>query len=179
MKEHSNVNSDDPYPLTYFISFDLVEISFLKPSLLAHILVNIKPPLAVDRYPLPRLLDRLPLQLSIHNLLLLPSLRHDASIRINDHTMPPRIIAGLHIPRRTTQCHIYLVIHRPSPGLQAPVQSAGSQIERAGVEQQESPTARSDGGEFREADVVAYRDGDFPIGGQVDQGEFVACREDL
>lgn len=141
------------------------ETSFLKPSFLAHVLINIEPPLTIDRYPLPRLLDLPSFQLRIHNLLLLPSLHHNARVRINNHTMAPRIVASFHIPRRTTQRHINLVIHRSSPGLQAPMPSAGSQIEGAGVEQQERPTARSDGGEFREADVVAYRDGNFPIGG--------------
>ena len=93
--------------------------------------------------------------------------------------MPPSMITRLHIPRRAAQPHIHLIIHRPRPRLQFPVQRPRRQIERAGVQEQEAAPAGGDGGEFGEAHVVADCEGDFAVGGYVDEGEFVAGGEDV
>ena len=53
------------------------------------------------------------------------------------------------------------------------------QIERAGVQEQETALAGGDGGELGEADVVADCEGDFAVGGDVDEGDFVARGEDV
>ena len=54
------------------------------------------------------------------------------------------------------------------------MQGARRQVEGAGVEEEKAAPAGGDGGEFGEADVVADGEGDFAVGGQVDQGQFVA-----
>lgn len=54
------------------------------------------------------------------------------------------------------------------------MQGAGGQVEGAGVEEEEGAAAGGDGGEFREADVVANGDRDEAIGGNGDEGEVVA-----
>lgn len=77
--------------------------------------------------------------------------------------MAPRVIRRLHVPRGAAQTHIQLIIHGPGPGLQTPMQGARRQIEGARVKQQETALARGHGGEFREANVVADGQGDFPI----------------
>ena len=59
------------------------------------------------------------------------------------------------------------------------MQGARRQIEGAGVEEEEAAPAGGDGGEFGEADVIADGEGDFAVGGQVDQGQFVAGGEDV
>ena len=93
--------------------------------------------------------------------------------------MPPRMIPGLHIPRRAAHPDIDLIIDRARPGLQLPMQLARCQVEGARVQQQEAALARRDGGHFREADVVADCEGDAAVRGQVDQGKFVAGAEDV
>ncbi len=57
------------------------------------------------------------------------------------------------------------------------MQRAGCEVEGAGVEEEEAAVAGGDGGEFWEADVVADCEGDFAVGGEVDQGDFVAGGE--
>ena len=69
--------------------------------------------------------------------------------------MPPRMITGLHIPRRAAHAHIDLIIHRARPRLQFPVQRPRSHIESARVEEEEGAAVCGDGGELGEADVVA------------------------
>lgn len=59
------------------------------------------------------------------------------------------------------------------------MQRAGRQVEGTRVEQQEGAFAGGDGGHFREADVVADGEGEGAVGGDVDQGQFVAGREDV
>ena len=59
------------------------------------------------------------------------------------------------------------------------MQRARRQVERAGVQEQEAALAGGDGGEFGEADVVADCEGDFAVGGDVDEGELVAGGEDV
>ena len=146
---------------------------------LTNIRINVKSPLRINRYPLPRLLNLFPIQIRIHNLLRFPCLTHDARIRIHNHTMPPSIISRLHIPRRTAQAHIDLIVHRPGPRLQLPVQGPRRQVESAGVQEQEAALAGGNGGEFGEADVVADREGDLAVGREVDEGQFVPGGEDV
>lgn len=59
------------------------------------------------------------------------------------------------------------------------MQRPSRQIESARVQEQEAALARGDGGEFGEADVVADGEGDFAVGGDVDEGDFVAGGEDV
>ena len=153
-----------------FIEFDLA---------LTDIRIHIEPPLRINRYPLPRLLDLLPVQLRIHDLLPLPGLAHDARVRIHHHAVAPRVITRLHVPRGTAQADVNLVVDRARPRLQLPVQGARRQVEGAGVQEEEAAPAGGDGGEFGEADIVADGEGDFAVGGQVDQGQFVAGGEDV
>ena len=54
------------------------------------------------------------------------------------------------------------------------MQGARRQVEGAWVEEQETALARGHGGEFREADVVADGQGDFPVGWDIHQGQFIA-----
>ena len=93
--------------------------------------------------------------------------------------MPPRVVTRLHVPRGTAQAHVHLVVDRPRPRLQLPVQGARRQVEGAGVEEEEAAPAGGDGGELGEADVIADGEGDFAVGGQVDQGQFVAGGQDV
>ena len=59
------------------------------------------------------------------------------------------------------------------------MQGARCQVEGAGIEEQEAAPAGGDGGELGEADVVADGEGDFAVGWQVDQGQFVAGGQDF
>ena len=59
------------------------------------------------------------------------------------------------------------------------MQRPGRQVERPRVQEQETALARGDGGELGEADVVADREGDFAVGRDVDEGQFVPGREDV
>lgn len=59
------------------------------------------------------------------------------------------------------------------------MQCSRSQIEGAGVEEEEGAPACGDGGELGEADVVAYCNGDAAVGGQVNEGDFVSWGEHL
>ena len=59
------------------------------------------------------------------------------------------------------------------------MQRPGRQVESARVQEQETALARGDGGEFGEADVVADCEGDFAVGGDVDEGQFVSGGEDV
>ena len=93
--------------------------------------------------------------------------------------MPPSMIRRLHIPRRTAQAHVDLVVHRPRPRLQFPVQRPGHQVESPRVQEQETALARGDGGEFGEADVVADCEGDLAVRGDVDESQFVPWGEDV
>ena len=153
-----------------FVEFDLT---------LTDIGIHIEPPLRINRYPLPRLLNLPPAQLRIHDLLPFPGLAHDARVRIHHHAVPPRVISRLHVPRRAAQAHVHLVVHGAGPGLQLPVQGARRQVEGAGVQEQETAPAGGDGGEFGEADVVADGEGDLAVRGEVDQGQFVAGGQDV
>jgi hypothetical protein len=151
--------------------------SLLKPPSLANIRIHIEPPLRIQRNPLPHLLDPTLRQLHHHSALLFIQLPQHLRIRINNHTMPPRIIIRLHIPTRTAQPHENLIVHRPRTRLQFPVQRAGGHVERAGVEQEKRAFAGGDGGELGEADVVADSDGDLSVLGEVYEGDFVARGE--
>ena len=59
------------------------------------------------------------------------------------------------------------------------MQSPRGQVESAGVQEQEAALARGNGGEFGEADVVADCEGDFAVGWDVDEGQFVPGGEDV
>ena len=59
------------------------------------------------------------------------------------------------------------------------MQCARCEIECAGVEKEEAALSRGNGRELGEADVVADGHGDFAIGWDVDEGDFVAGREDV
>ena len=160
----------DHYMHPSFIELDLP---------LTNIRIHIESPLSINRDPLPRLLNLLPRQLRIHNLLPLSRLAHDARIRIHHHTMSPSVITRLHIPRRTAQPHIDLIVHRSRSRLQLPVQRSRRQVEGAGVQEQETTLAGGDGGEFGEADVVADGEGDLAVGRYVDQSHLVSGGQDV
>lgn len=93
--------------------------------------------------------------------------------------MSPRIIACLHIPRGAAQTDIHLIVHCARPGLQLPMQFPRRQVEGAGVQEEERAISCCYSRELREAHVVADCDADFAVLGEVDEGDFVAWREDF
>lgn len=59
------------------------------------------------------------------------------------------------------------------------MQGAGGEVEGTGVQEQKTSFASGDGGEFGKANVVADCNGDFAVGRDVDEGEFIAGGEDI
>lgn len=56
------------------------------------------------------------------------------------------------------------------------MQRASRQIESARIEKEEASFTSGDGREFREADVIAYRQRDLAIFGEVDERQFITWR---
>lgn len=88
---------------------------------LTNIRIHIKPPLFINRNPLPNLLNHLGLKISIHNLLGLPSLRQKLRPGIRNQAVTPCGVIGIHISSWAAETNVDLIIHRPRPSQQWPV----------------------------------------------------------
>lgn len=138
--------------------------SFLKLDIpFTNVRIYIEPPLLIHRDPLPGLLNLLPLQLRIHDLLPLARFHHHRCIRPHHHAMPPRMITRLHVPRGAAHAHVALIIHRPRPRLQLPMHRPRCQVKRPRVEEEKGAPPRRDRRQLGEADVVADRQPDLSV----------------
>lgn len=147
--------------------------------LTTNIRIQVKPPLRINRNPLPRPLQRLIIQIRINNILTLLRLAENLRTRVRNQTMSVRMVLRTRIPCRTAHCHIHLVIDSTRPRKQRPVQGTGSQVECTGVNEQERTLARSDHGCFGEADVIANRQPDLSILREIDNSQLIPRRKHL
>lgn len=147
--------------------------------LTTNIWIQVKPPLRINRNPLPRPLQCLIIQIGINNILTLFRLAENLRTRVRNQTMSVRMVRRTHIACRTAHRHVHLVIDSTRPRKQRPVQGTGSQVECTGVDEQESTLACSDHGCFGKADVIADGQPDPTIFRQIDNSQLVSRRKHL
>lgn len=72
----------------------------------AHVGVQVKPPLRIDRNTLPCALNGVIIQISIDNSLFILRFYQDFRSWVGYQTVTPCVVSGIHIARWATQPHI-------------------------------------------------------------------------
>lgn len=146
---------------------------------LAHIRVQVEPPLCVDRNALPGVLDRLVIQFSIDDFFILCRFCQDLRVRVCNQAVAICMVGSTHVPCGTAQRDVDLVIHCPGPSLQCPVQWPSSQVKCSWVYQEEGALTSGDHGRLGEANVIADGKTNLPVFWQVDNGQLLTRRQNL
>ena len=120
-----------------------------------HIRIHIKSPLLIQRYPLPRLLDLIFIQVGIYDVFEFLHFSKDFGVWVHDHRVSPSMVRSIIISGRTAKGNVDLVVHRPSTSLQGPVHRTRGCIKCTRVNKHEGSFSCSNHPKLREPDVIA------------------------